>query len=102
MKAADDTGVTFVNVVLGRGMLNNVVNLQFGVFQFSENEETGKIEPDIVINCRLRMDRMCAQQLYTQLGELFEQIEKATQGGGLIAENDISVSKDKEPKGKPN
>ena len=36
---SDDVGVTFVNAVLGRGMLNGIVNLQFGVLNFDARED---------------------------------------------------------------
>lgn len=70
MKSVDTVGVTFVNAVLGRGILNNIVNIQFGTYLFSPNEATQEVELDPAVSCRLRMDRRCAQQLYESLGEL--------------------------------
>lgn len=74
MKVMDNVGVVFVNAVTGRGILNNVVNLQFGTYLFSPDANSEKVDPDLVVSCRLRMDRTCAQQLHEALGELLERI----------------------------
>lgn len=74
MKAVDNVGVTFVNAIIGRGTLNNVVNIQFGTYLFTPGEE--KVEPDLAVSCRLRMDRACAVQLYETLGSLIETIAR--------------------------
>ena len=58
----DNVGVTFINTVLGRGILGNIINVQLGVFNFSEDGE-GKIHFDPSIASRLRMDIDCAKQL---------------------------------------
>lgn len=76
MKAIDNVGVTFVNVVLGRGILNGVVNLQFGTFGFTPADDGKTVELDPMVSCRMRMDRVCAQQLHETLGTLLEAIEK--------------------------
>lgn len=76
-KPVDAVGVTFVNAVLGRGILNNVVNLQFGTFLFMPNEATDEVDTELAVSCRLRMDRPCAQQLYDVLGELLNAVEAA-------------------------
>ena len=75
-KSIDSVGVTFVNLVTGRGALNNVVNIQFGTYLFTANEEEQKVEPDLVTSCRLRMDYACAHQLYESLGNLLDGIAK--------------------------
>lgn len=77
MKPADTVGVTFVNALIGRGILNNVVNLQFGTFLFTPDENSQQVEPDLAVSCRLRMDRSCAQQLYESLGELLASVATA-------------------------
>lgn len=77
MKPMDNVGVTFVNALVGRGTLNNVVNLQFGTFQFTPSDDGTTVNPEMAVSCRLRMDRTCAQQLYEQLGVLLESIEKS-------------------------
>lgn len=74
MKPVDNVGVTFVNAVVGRGILNNIVNIQFGTFLFNPDENTQKVELDPAVSCRLRMDRLCAQQLYDSLGELLASV----------------------------
>jgi hypothetical protein len=78
-KSLDNVGVTFVNVLTGRGTLNNVVNLQFGTYQFDSNDDEGKVEPALATSCRLRMDYMCAQQLYESLGQLLKGIAQEQQ-----------------------
>lgn len=76
MKSTDQVGITFVNTVLGRGILNGIVNVQLGALQFSESDD-GKVDPDLVVACRLRMDRICAKHLRDQLDELLAMVEKA-------------------------
>lgn len=77
IKNVDAVGVTFVNTVLGRGIFNNVVNLQLGTYLFSEDEASQQITPDLVTTCRLRMDRQCAEQLYASLGQLLAAVAQA-------------------------
>lgn len=77
MKSVDNVGVTFVNTIIGRGIMNNVVNLQFGTFQFSPDEVTNTVDTDLAVSCRLRMDIMCAVQLYETLGGLLQAVKQA-------------------------
>ena len=86
MKAVDNVGITFVNTVLGRVILNNVVNIQLGAFQFSPDAKGEAVEVDLVTACRLRMDKACARQLYDNLGELFALVEKAETSNGVASE----------------
>ena len=72
MKANDNVGVTFVNAVIGSGILNNVVNLTLGVCLFTPDTESNKVEDDIVVASRLRMDPLCARQLLETLTRLLE------------------------------
>jgi hypothetical protein len=90
MKQLDNVGVVFVNMVLGRGILNEVVNLQFGTFLFSPelDGDATKVVPDLVVSARLRMDKACARELYTTLGELLSTIEKAETEAGVAAKPD--------------
>ena len=75
-KPADSIGVTFVNQLLGRGVLNNVINLTFGVFNFTPDPEVeGEVDPDSVIAARLRMDIPCARQLHANLGDVLAGID---------------------------
>ena len=77
MKSVDQVGVTFVNAVLGRGVLNGVVNLTLGVLQFTPDDEGKVIDPDIGVAARLRMDLVCARQMHESLGELLTLIDKS-------------------------
>ena len=76
MKAEDKVGCTFVNTVVGRGILNGVINLSFGVFNFTPTQD-GQIDVDPVVACRLRMDKVCATQLRDVMNDLLTAIEKA-------------------------
>ncbi len=58
----------FVNTVIGSGSLNDVYNLSFATALFSLKGEA--IDPDLVVSCRLRMDRVCLEQLYAQIGSM--------------------------------
>ena len=62
---------TFVNDVVASGSLNGVVNLTFATALFSPGEDN-KVDPDLVISSRLRMDLYCAQNLYAALGKILE------------------------------
>lgn len=75
MKSTDQVGITFVNAVTGRGIMNGVVNIQFGALTFDITEDD-KVSPELVIACRLRMDRVCAKQLRDNLSELLSMIDR--------------------------
>ena len=62
----------FVNDLVGSGQINGVVNLTFATAMFTPTQD-GKIDPDIVITARLRMDFYCVQQVHAALGRLIEQ-----------------------------
>lgn len=97
-----DPGVTFVNTLMGRGVMNGVINLQFGVCNFSITEESEEIDLDIVPACRLRMDVPCAKYLRDQLIALLDQIEKGpVPEASLPGEEKPSVAP-ASAKGKPN
>jgi hypothetical protein len=68
MKSIDQVGITYVNMVLGRGLFNGVCNIQLGAYLFSSIEDGSKIDPDPAVACR---------QLHSALGELIAQVEKA-------------------------
>jgi hypothetical protein len=55
-------GVTFANQVVGSGHLNGVANFTLATANFTPSAD-GKIEPDLVISARLRMDLVTVQQL---------------------------------------
>lgn len=67
--------VIFVNTLIGRGLLNNVVNLTFGTFLFSP-VENGSVDVDQVISVRLRMDLDCARSLHKELGDFLGLVER--------------------------
>lgn len=71
------TPTVFINQVVGSGHLNGVVNVTFATAQFTPNDD-GKIDPDLVITVRLRMDLFCTQTLYESLGKIIEQTIKQT------------------------
>ena len=97
MQAVDKVGVTFVNAVLGRGVMNNVVNLTLGVLQFTPDEK--EVNPDLAVAARLRMDIPCAKQLYDALGSLLTSIEQAKLEGKPVGANGVDHAVDA---GKPN
>jgi hypothetical protein len=99
MKATDQVGITFANTVVGRGIFNNVVNVQLAAFAWSSTDD-GKVEPDPVITCRLRLDLACATQLRDALDELLALVDKtkAAPPAGVAVNGDASHA----PEGKPN
>jgi hypothetical protein len=99
MKSTDQVGITFVNAVLGRGILNGVANLTLGVFAFDPTGD-GKISENLTVACRLRMDVNCAKMIRDQLDELLTAIEKPGAGTttGIAANGDASHASE----GKPN
>ena len=74
MKVADPVGVTFVNVVLNRGILNGVINISFGTYNFTPDDKLEVVALDTVVSSRLRMDLTCARQLHETLSTLLEAI----------------------------
>lgn len=82
MKESKSSDIIFVNTVIARGTFNNVVNISFGAFNFTPNEETREVELDATVACRLRMDIVCAKQLSNALIDLLNSIEKAQEPAG--------------------
>lgn len=64
--------VVFVNQVIGSGQVNGIVNISFATALFSVGAD-GKIDPDLVITSRLRLDLFCVQQLHDTLGKILAQ-----------------------------
>lgn len=87
MKTSDNVGVTFVNAVTGRGVLNGVVNVQLGVFEFGSDDK-GEVNGDLSVACRLRMDAKCAEDLRNHLNDILALIDEAKAGavGGVVAD----------------
>jgi hypothetical protein len=89
MKSTDQVGITFVNAVIGRGILNNVVNIQLGALPFDVTED-GKVGSELVVACRLRMDRLCAKHLRDTLDDLLKSIDRAeVETASLVANGDV-------------
>jgi hypothetical protein len=98
MKSSDQVGITFVNAVVGRGVLNGVVNIQLGGLLFDSGAD-GKISNDLATVCRLRMDAKCAEDLRDHLNAVLTLIDEAKAKAGVsIATNGVDHSAD----GKPN
>jgi hypothetical protein len=77
MNTMDNIGATFVNTVIGRGSLNGVINVSFATFNWTPSDDGSRVDPDPVISCRLRMDKLCAIQLRDVMNELISSIEEA-------------------------
>ena len=88
MKSKDTVGIDFVNTVIGRGILNGIVNLSFGAFNFTPADDGKTVDLDPVVAVRLRMDKVCATQLRDVMNELLATIEKAELNAAMgVAEN---------------
>lgn len=74
----DNVPVVFVNQVVAAGHLNGVVNLTLAVARFSPNPD-GKVDPDLTVASRLRLDMGCAAQLYEQIGRILSQAQAQAQ-----------------------
>lgn len=88
MKSSDNVSVTFVNSVVGRGILNGIVNLSFAVFNFTPSDDGKSVEVDPTIACRLRMDKTCAVQLREVLSKLIADVEEAEQNIAMGISNE--------------
>ena len=97
MKSNDTVGVTFVNAVVGRGILNGVLNIQLGSLNFDADEK-GKVSNDLSVACRLRMDVECAKDLRDSLDALLKLVEEAKAKGMPTVGNGA----DHAAEGKPN
>lgn len=66
--------VVFVNAFETVGFLNGVVNLNLLTARFSAipDGENTKVEPDMIVGARLRMDLQVAMDVYAQLGAIIE------------------------------
>ena len=95
MKSEDNVGITFVNVLLGRGVLNNVVNLTLGAYNFTPAGDT--IDPDPVVCARLRMDVSCLKQMHDAIGTLLEAIEAEQKDPNTAALNGSGVVTGEKP-----
>lgn len=87
MKSTDNVGITFANLVLGRGILNGVVNVTLGAYEFNPDDKLEKVETSPVIVSRLRLDVACAKALRDNLTELLATVETPVAG---VAESDAT------------
>lgn len=101
--------VTFVNGVLGGGILNGVVNLQLGVCLFDHVDDKGQVLANLTPAAYLRMDLLCAQTVRDYLNDILTKVEPTTRAGanGLgAAETGLGAAeeptKDEEPQLKLN
>ena len=97
MKSNDTVGVTFVNAVVGRGILSGVINVQLGVLAFDADKD-GKVSNDLSVACRLRMDVKCAEDLRDSLDALLKLVDEAKAKGMSTVGNGA----DHTVEGKPN
>lgn len=87
MKSTDNVGITFANLVLGRGILNGVVNLTLGAYEFNPDDKEEKVDTAPVIVSRLRMDVACARAIRDNLNELLQAVEAPAPGAGVAQES---------------
>lgn len=74
----DHVGIRYASVVLARGILNGVVNVTMGAYNFDPDVSNPKlVNREPVVVDRLRMDVQCAHQLYQALGEVLNINEPA-------------------------
>ena len=62
-RTQDDVGCVFVTRVMGSGHLNGVINVTLGTYNFTPSRSADRIEPDLVVSCRLRLDIAAATEL---------------------------------------
>ena len=75
-RTIDNIGITYVNAVMSRGHFNSVINISLGVITFDPTQGKDS-DTDLVVACRLRMDEMCAMQLYEELGQVLQSMKLA-------------------------
>lgn len=76
MKSTDSVGITFANLVVGRGISDHVINITLGAFNWTPTDDN-KVDPDLVIVSRLRLTKNCAKQLRDTLVLFLDEIDKA-------------------------
>lgn len=89
MKSQDNVEIIFANTVIGRGVLNNVVNLSLAAFNFTPSDDGTKVDADPVIVCKLRMDKVCAKQLRDVMNDLIKLIEESEQDVAMGAKEPV-------------
>lgn len=91
LKGVDDVGITFCNLVLGRGYAAGIVNMTLGAFGFTPDSDGTTVAPDPVIVSRLRLTEPCAIQLRDALTEVLASMEAARNGETAIKKGIESV-----------
>lgn len=71
--------VAFCNGVVGSGHLNGVANVTLAVANFTPNAE-GKVDTDLVVSARLRMDLYCVRELRDALDRILAENMKPANG----------------------
>lgn len=97
MKSSDNVGVTFVNYVIGRGVMNGVVNLTLGTYAFDPSEDGKTVEVGAFVSARLRMDVLMARSIHAALGDLLEQIDARQAEATPVTTADNSTDSDGKP-----
>lgn len=97
MKSADNVGVTFINYVVGRGVMNGVANLTLGTYAFDPSEDEKTVEVAPFISARLRMDVPTVRALHATLGELLQQIDGVSAETQPVTAAENSVDGDGKP-----
>jgi hypothetical protein len=85
---ASNNEITFCNFVLGRGVLNGVVNVTLGAFLFDPNSSGEEIDPTPVVVSRLRMDVACARRLRDALASILEAVDNPDKAPHAAANGD--------------
>lgn len=85
MKSIDSVGITFANLVLASGIMNGVVNVTLGAYEFNPDDKNEKVDPSPSIVSRLRMDVAGAKALRDNLTELLNSVEAAAPAAGVAA-----------------
>lgn len=89
----DNVGCVFVNRVLGTGVMHGVINITLGTFNFTPSRDESRIENDLVVSCRLRLDIAAAAQLREAIDKAFEmmaaqnvsqEIDQSSQDGAAL------------------
>lgn len=97
MKSVDSVGITFANLVLGRGINNGVVNITLGAYEFNPEDDGKTIDPSPVIVCRLRTDMPFLRTLHKVVGDMLNAIDNPGKPNATELTHDES-----EPQAKPN
>lgn len=92
MKSTDNVGITFVNRVLNRGILNGVFNITLAAHNLEPDEKGEKIDLATVIVARLRMDLACAREIRDTIDEFLKSLDAPPVPGNGVAHEGTSDS----------